>query len=59
MSNFFKKWLNLAKTCVLAPEMLWKGAGGKESGLLDIRNMTRMDSIKVTGRSGCLSTIKI
>jgi hypothetical protein len=41
------------KPVVLAPKMLRKGAGWNDSGPLDIRNMTRMDSTKAAVCSGC------
>jgi hypothetical protein len=59
MSIFVQKWFNCTKTGVLAPKMLCKDAGGNDSGLLDIRNMTRMDSTKAAGRCGRLSAFEV
>jgi len=59
MGIFAKKWLNCAKNAVLAPKMLCKDAGGNDSGLLDIRKMTRMDSTRAAGRCGRLSAFEL
>ena len=53
MKFFMGKRPYFAKPVVLAPKMLRKGAGWNDSGLLDIRNMTRMDSTKAAVCRGC------
>ncbi len=56
MGFFTKKGLYCKKPGVLAPKMLCKDVDWNDSGLLDIQNMTRMDSMKAAGRCGRLFT---
>ena len=59
MSIFAQKWLNSAKSCDLALKMLCSDEDRNDSSLLDIRNMTRMDSTKAGGVCGHLSAFNV